>query len=539
MTAAHITQPRAPAPAADSPVPRPLAVADKFRLRVQETPDRTALTDGDLELTYAQLDRFTDRLAAELLHRGLGPERIVAVDVVHKIEAAVVLLAVLKAGAVYLPLESGAPAGWKEFVLADSGAALLFVGSDVDTAVAGIPRLRWQRPDVADLDRKVPVPACTAAPGAAACVVYTSGTTGRPKGVCLPRDLLSDHLDAIIAGFGLRPVDRSLQFSPVHADTAIEQVLSNLVLGATVVVCTERLSVPEMLGLWARQRVTVAHLATGYWHVIANSLEWRTWPDLPLRLVMVGGDRMSPRAVALWREKTGIPVLNAYGPTETVITPNVHPVSDVDDDLGVPIGEVVGDRCSYVLDERLQPVPAGTNGELYLGGRMLARGYLGRPGMTARVFLPDPFSDAAGARMYRTGDIVRRGREGRLYFIGRADNQVKYRGFRVELGEIDSVLAQHQAVRDCAVVAREDRPGDLRLVAYVVPVAADPSPAELRTYLAERLPDHMVPGLFSFLPGLPLTSSNKVDRRALRGERYRPVTHSVGQARHDDLADTG
>ncbi|HZM74953.1 MAG TPA: amino acid adenylation domain-containing protein [Candidatus Limnocylindrales bacterium] len=500
------------------------SIRAKIEGNVRVRPEHPALIDEHHRLSYTQLHTVTDRLAATFRQSGIGPERVVAVDVTRKLEAAVALIAALKAGGVYLPLQSGAPRDWKSFVVADSGADLIFRGTGVEAFPSQVNRLDWRWPDDmpgTTTGAENAENAADTVDSQAACVVYTSGTTGRPKGVCLTAGPLSEHLDAIIAGFGLRQEDRCLQFSPVNADTAIEQVLSVLALGATVVFCDETMSVAQMLRLFEREQVTVAHLSTGYWHIIANSLEWRQWPVLALRKVMVGGDRMSPRAVQLWQEKTAVPVVNAYGPTETVITPNVHNVTAIDPDLGVPIGDVVGQRSLHVLDEALQPVPAGQTGELFLGG-LVARGYVGRPGLTAAAFLPDPFSTKPGARLYRTGDLVRRGRDGNLYFIGRADNQTKIRGLRVELAEVDAVLAHHPRVRECAVVAREDRPGDRRLVAYVVAGHEDLTEAELSAHLRSKLPDHMVPSIYCFMPELPLTANSKIDRNALRGERYQP-----------------
>ncbi|MET8803378.1 amino acid adenylation domain-containing protein [Streptomyces sp. NPDC004546] len=498
-----------------------IPVEEQIRRRARETPDAVALIDEDRRLSYAQLDELTDALATRMRELGVGAERVVAAFVHRKLEAAVTLVAVLKAGGVYLPLEAGAPVERKALMLADSDAALLVVGSGVDADGFDTEKLHWAEPE--DVPRAAAPEPNGARPGNAAYVLYTSGTTGRPKGVVIARDMLAAQLRAITVGFGLRREDRILQFSPMHVDTAIEQALSALTLGATLVVSDETLSVSGMLEFLERHRVTVAHLATGYWHAIANSLEWRDWPELPLRHMIVGGDRMSVKAAALWQRKAGIPLTNAYGPTETVITPTISPVTAIHEQLGAPLGAPIGDRTAYILDENFKECDSGVAGELHLGGAMLARGYLGRPGLSARSFVADPFSDVPGARLYRTGDIVRRMPDGELYFIGRKDSQLKFRGYRVELGEIDSVLASHPAVREIAVVAREDSPGNPRLVAYTVLRQDTVTLAELRAHAASRLPAHMVPTVFSILDALPLTSNSKVDRRALRGEAFRPT----------------
>ncbi|MFE9443812.1 amino acid adenylation domain-containing protein [Streptomyces sp. NPDC006602] len=500
---------------------------ERFRRRAAETPDALALIDEQQELTYRQLDELTDALAVAMRRRGIGPERVVAVHVRRKLEAAVALIAVLKAGGVYLPLETAAPPERNRMILEDSRAALLFVGSD--TPHEGLPadKLMWPEPggtpQAGSPDRDA------LAPANAAYILYTSGTTGRPKGVVIHRDLLAEQITAITRGFGLRREDRVLQFSPMHVDTAIEQALSTLALGATLVVSDETLSVSGMLDFLGRHRVTVSHLATGYWHAIVKALDWREWPDIPLRQMIVGGDRMSASAALVWQQKAGIPLINAYGPTETVITPTISPVTRVDEGLGAPLGDPIGDRTAYILDESLNECPVGVSGELHLGGSLLARGYVGRPGATARSFMADPFSEVPGARLYRTGDIVRRTPDGELFFIGRKDGQLKFRGYRIELGEIESVLGTHPEVREVAVVAREDEPGGQRLVAYVVPRNPALGVAELRAHTASRLPGHMVPTLFSLLEGLPLTTNSKVDRRALRGPAFRPAAGRPGR----------
>ncbi|MEU5523798.1 amino acid adenylation domain-containing protein [Streptomyces sp. NPDC047860] len=495
---------------------------ERFRLRAAQTPDAVALVDEHEQLTYAELDALTDALATALRERGIGPERVVAVHARRKLEAAATLIAVLKAGGVYLPLETAAPPERNRLVLADSSADLLVVGTQTPHDGLTGDKLLWAEADAwkAAPDTSGARPA---APGNAAYILYTSGTTGRPKGVLVARDLLARQITAITTGFGLRHDDRILQFSPMHVDTAIEQALSTLALGATLVVSDETLSVTGMLDFLDRHRVTVSHFATGYWHALAKTLEWRAWPDIPLRLIIVGGDRMSAPAALLWQRATDIPLINAYGPTETVITPTIHPVTEVDEALGAPLGDPIGDRAAYVLDESFNEVPAGENGELHLGGSLLARGYVGRPGTTARSFIADPFSPVPGARLYRTGDIVRRTPDGAIHFIGRKDGQLKFRGYRIELGEIESVLGLHPGVRETAVVVREDRPGVQQLVAYVVLRDPRANTAELRAHTAAKLPGHMVPTVFSVLDALPLTSNSKVDRRALRGPDFRPA----------------
>ncbi|MEU9252089.1 amino acid adenylation domain-containing protein [Streptomyces sp. NPDC048270] len=472
-------------------------------------PDRPALRLGARTVAYRELDELSGALAARI-----GPGRTVAVAGRDRVDHVVGLLAALRAGATYLPLDREAPDERNRWIREDAGATLAYtdgelVEADGPAALAGAP----------EPDRR-------GRESAAGYLVYTSGTTGRPKGVHVPLTALAGHLAAAVECFGLTEDDVVLHFARPTVDVAVEQVLTALSAGACIVVPEEGLLAPAaLLALLDTEGVTVANLAAGYFQEVVAALREDARPPRALRLMISGSDRLHPDAAARWCAATGVPLLNAYGPTETVVTATVHGPAGPEAAQGdtVPIGRPLGERRAYVLDDRLRPVPPGASGELYLGGRLLASGYHGRPGLTAGRFVADPFAAEPGARMYRTGDIVRRsGTDAPLEFVGRADHQVKIRGFRVEPGEIELVLAGHPDVAGAVVVAHEGR-----LAAYATGTA--PDPARLRAYLAERLPEHMVPATVTPLEAFPLTAGGKVDRAALPEPQAAPEAPGSGR----------
>ncbi|HLL46877.1 MAG TPA: amino acid adenylation domain-containing protein, partial [Longimicrobiaceae bacterium] len=372
------------------------------------------------------------------------------------------------------------------------------------------------------------------APDSAAYVIYTSGSTGRPKGVVVPHRALANYTEHARAEYGIGAEDRVLQFASLVFDASAEEIFPALASGAALVLRTDEMidSPAAFARACAEWGITVASLPTAYWHELAAATadELPALPD-PLRLVIIGGERALPERLEAWRGRfgTGARLVNTYGPTEATVVATLADVAEPEpaDPVraevpeiplpAVPIGRPVSNARAYVLDAHGRPVPAGVAGELYMGGAGVARGYLGRPGLTAERFVPDALSGEPGARLYRTGDRVRWRPDGRLEFLGRADAQVKVRGFRIEPGEVEAELARHPAVRECAVVAHEDEPGAVRLVAYVAPAEGGQAPdaAELRRFLGATLPAYMVPAAFVVLDTFPLTPSGKLDRRAL------------------------
>ena len=357
-------------------------------------------------------------------------------------------------------------------------------------------------------------------------MIYTSGSTGKPKGVLVEHGPLAQHCLECQHFYELKASDRVLQFASPSFDVALEQILPPLLSGATVVLRDRANWGPqEFQYKLGELGLTVINLPPAYWHELSQ-----TWADSgdkiaapALRLVLIGGEAMSPATLQLWRQTPlkNVKLCNAYGPTETVITATTYVIPPADaagkPPEPIPIGRLRGAREAYVLDRSGQPVPVGVSGELHLGGSAMARGYHNRPELTAEKFIVNPFSSDPASRLYRTGDLVRYLPDGNIEFLGRLDDQVKIRGFRIELGEIEVLLAQHPAVKACAVLAREDSPGDKRLAAYVVSRNGAIAISELREFLQNKLPDYMVPSAFVTLDRLPVTSNGKLDRRALPG----------------------
>ncbi|HEX8273806.1 MAG TPA: amino acid adenylation domain-containing protein, partial [Longimicrobiaceae bacterium] len=500
------------------PFPGDALVHQVIAARAAAWPDAPAVACGGSALSFRELHERADRLSLRLRARGVGPEARVAVFLDRSAELAVSLLAVLRAGGAFVPLDPGYPAGRLAYLLEDSGAAVVLTRAELAGALpAGSP------PVVCVDAGEEPAGGADAldvGPDALAYLVYTSGSTGQPKGAMVGHRPLLCYAEAMRERMELGVGDRVLQFASPAFDVMIEEVFPAWLSGACVVFPRGDLlgSPHELLRLLERERVSVVELPTAFWHewvrVVAE--EGARLPE-SLRLVLVGGERVLAERLEQWAA-LGVPLLHVFGLTETTVTTTTLRLEAGDDGSrwsNLPVGVPLANAAVYVLDRAGEPVPAGVPGELYVGGGAVARGYHARPALTAGRYVPDPFPAEAGARLYRTGDRVRLLADGTLEFLGRIDSQVKLRGYRIEPGEVEAALCEHPAVREAVVVVREDAPGDRRLVGYVVAEGAAVSPAELRAHLGGRLPEHMVPGGFVVLDRLPLTSNGKVDRRAL------------------------
>ncbi len=484
----------------------------EFGRWVHRTPDAEAVVCRDRSLSYAELDRRANRLANALLDRGVRPQDPVAVLLGRDVEMVVALFGVLKAGAVYVPMDPDYPRDRLAFMLDDVVPAAAVSTVDVPVAVPVIDPTGLAGPDTDPVDARRGI-----TDDSLAYVIYTSGTTGKPKGVGIPHRGVPSlvALQEDVVGIGER--ERYLHFASTSFDVAFWQFMLPLLSGGTCVIAPEEVRVPgdELLDYIAEHRVTGVNLLPSF---LAAMPDDRTVP--PDVFFVVGAERLDPELARRWGDRRAL--FNAYGPTEVTIN-SVTWHYDPADPGPLPIGRPDPEVRAYVLDAGLQPVGVGVTGELYLAGPKLARGYLNRPGLTAERFIADPFGPA-GERMYRTGDLVRWRDDGQIVFLGRADHQVKVRGFRIELSEIETVLTRHPDVRACAVIVREDRPGDRRLVGYVIPVdGARPSAELLRGHLAAELPDYMVPTAFVELDLMPLGPSGKLDRAALPAPEVRAV----------------
>ncbi|MEO6191432.1 MAG: amino acid adenylation domain-containing protein, partial [Thermoanaerobaculia bacterium] len=534
-----------------------------FLAQAARTPGAPAVVaegaEGREVFSYGELARLARSLARRLVAQGIGPESRVAIALERSPRMIAAVLAVLAAGGAYVPLDPASPVERLAVILRDIGdmgrdtgqdvgrgavaAALLTGGGDGGRAaareaakLAGLP--------VVDLDEIWPAleaePAPTGEPASdptlgagregLAYVIYTSGSTGAPKGVMIRHGGLASYVLAARRDFALTPSDRMLQFASLSFDASAEEIFGCLASGAALILRNDAMlaGAPAFLGACASWGVTVCDLPTAFWQELVDRVDAgeAAWPP-SLRLLVIGGERALPERVARLRRQLGpaVRVINSYGPTEVTVAATSHAVHGEPDGplrplREFPIGRPLPGARAYVLDGARELCPPGIPGELAIGGESLARGYLGRPDLTARAFLPDPFAGRSGARMYTTGDLVRHRLEGwedgALEYLGRIDRQVKVRGFRIELAEIEGALAQHPAVAEAAVGVDERRAGERALVAWW---AARPgegaTAAELRGFLKERLPEPMVPSLFALLPALPRNASGKLDRRAL------------------------
>ncbi|MEU6681014.1 amino acid adenylation domain-containing protein [Streptomyces sp. NPDC046925] len=485
--------------------------------QVRRTPDAPALvgTDGT-RLSYAQLDARVRRLALRLAREGAGPEQVVAVALPRSTDLVVAILAVVTAGAAYLPLDPDHPAGRIAATIADAGPMLAL--TDTQSAAVlpdSLPTLLLDKP-VAPLAAR-PVPPRPEHP---AYVIFTSGSTGRPKGVMVPHAAVVNRLLWMQEQYRLTADDRVLQKTPAGFDVSVWEFFWPLISGATLVIARPggHRDPAYLAELIRRESVTVTHFVPS---MLQAFLQEPGAADCTgLRRVICSGEALPARTQRdLFATLPATELHNLYGPTEAAVDVTYWQCRRDDRAATVPIGRPLANVSTYVLDGSLRPVPPGVTGELYLGGIQLARGYTGRPGLTAERFVACPF--AAGERMYRTGDLVRWSTDGQLEFVGRADAQVKIRGFRVEPGEVEAALATHPEVRQAAVVLREDRPGDPRLVAYAVARSAGLTGLtgltgqELRSYVADRVPEAMVPAAVVLLDALPTTTNGKLDRAAL------------------------
>jgi len=507
-----------------APFPATATVHGLFAAQARATPERPALLFAGAELTFAELSERVGRLARRLAARGAGPGSLVALCAERSIEMVVGILAALEAGAAYLPLDSAYPPERIAYMLEDSGADLVLAQQKL-LALLPAERAASERTLLLDEaagdesagEADAGVALREAAPDDLAYVLYTSGSTGKPKGVMVPHRGVVNYLcwaiEAYGAAGGAAPVH-----SPIGFDLTVTSLFAPLLAGSPVELLAEERGI-EALGEtlragrgYALAKLTPAHLT------ILGPIAAKGEPASWARTLVLGGEALLGESLAPWRERAPeVRIVNEYGPTETVVGCAVYAAPAGEIAPGpVPIGRPIANARLHLLETRGRPVPEGVPGEIYIGGAGVARGYLGRPDLTAERFVPDPFSAEPGARLYRSGDLARLLPSGDLEFLGRNDQQVKMRGVRLELGEIEAALASFPGISETVVLAREDRPGERRLVAYYT-ADREPPPTvdELRRHLAGSLPEAMLPAMFLRLAALPLTANGKVDRAAL------------------------
>ncbi|MEG4417921.1 amino acid adenylation domain-containing protein [Microcoleus sp. LAD1_D5] len=515
--------------------PQDKCIHQLFEEAVSLSPDAVAVVFEGEELSYRELNARANQLARHLRSLGVKPEVLVGICVDRSPLMVIALLGILKAGGAYVPLDPNYPKERLAFMLEDSSVQVLLAQEKL------LEKLPPHSARVVCLDSgweeiafySSENPRSGVKPENLAYVIYTSGSTGKPKGVLIEHRSLVNYTTAAIAEYGIEKRDRVLQFASISFDASAEEIYPCLTSGATLVLRTD--SMLDSAGVfWEKCRtwnLTVLSLPTAYWHELTALLSQETLVLAPsLRLTIIGGEKALPERLKTWIERVGqqVRLVNTYGPTEATVVGTICELSAADATLReLPIGRPIGNVQTYILDCHGQPVPTGIPGELHIGGAGLARGYLNRPELTAEKFIPSPFSNEPGSRLYKTGDLTRYRPDGNIEYVGRIDNQVKIRGFRIELAEIEAALSQHPAVRESAVLVWSEANARKRLVAYVVPETREQNSSlpssELRQFLQERLPDYMVPSAFVLRSKLPLTPNGKLDRKALPApDRDRP-----------------
>jgi amino acid adenylation domain-containing protein len=479
--------------------------------RAAQTPFRVAVICEGVEWTYQQLNEYSNRLAKHLRRTGVREGSLVAVCLERSHQMLGAVLAVLKAGAAYLPLDPSHPASHLELVLSDAQTSLLLTQEHLASRLHTSARVvcvdseekLWSRESGADLET-------TGTPDSLAYVIYTSGSTGRPKGVAIEHGALSNLLHSMEREPGLDPSDTLVSVTTLSFDIAALEIFLPLMVGGRLVIATRDQVIDghRLLKLLQESQATVMQATPAGWRILLEA----GWTGQPALKVLCGGEAL-PRDLADTLLASSGDVWNVYGPTETTIWSSATRLEKKNGP--VPIGPPIANTQFYVLDEQLQPVPVGVTAELYIGGAGLARGYWNRPELTAEKFLRSPFGSG---RIYRSGDLARWLSDGRIEVLGRTDYQVKVRGFRIELAEIETTLASHPAVRDAVTVAVEAGPGDKRLAAWVDSALADPPAdldAQLYSLLTAKLPEYMIPAIITVLPALPRTANGKIDRKSL------------------------
>ncbi|HEY0726767.1 MAG TPA: amino acid adenylation domain-containing protein [Pyrinomonadaceae bacterium] len=493
--------------------PADRCIHELFEAQAERTPDDVAVLFENDRLTYRELNEQANRLARYLRKAGVENGDLVALFTSRSPRMIVALLGILKAGAAYVPLDERYPAERLEFMLRDSAARVLLTEEHLAAKVSRYEGRTicidadWENIDACsaqDLDHPVHSDQC-------AYVIYTSGSTGQPKGVLVPHRSVVNLLHSVVSQVSLKPSDTILAVTTLSFDIAAAEIFLPLIVGARVVIAGRQVAADgvELDRLLRSSGATLMQATPTIWRMLIDA----GWQGNSGLKVFSAGEALDAQLACQLLTRCA-EVWNLYGPTETTIYSGVIRLTE---SAGpAPIGSPIANTTFYVLDQFINPVPIGIYGELCIGGAGLAHGYLNRPALTAERFIPDPFSSEPGARLYRTGDLVRYREDGTLEFAGRLDHQVKVRGFRIELGEVEAVLSRHESVRTAVVVAREERPGEQRLVAYVVgnenPL---PTANEWRAFLIQRLPEYMIPSVFVKLESLPLLPNGKVNRRAL------------------------
>lgn len=526
-----------------------------FEEQVRRTPDAPALVCGEKQLSYNQLNQKANQLAHYLKKLGVGAEIPVVICLERSVELMVAILAVLKAGGGYVPVDPQYPKERIAFILEDVKAPVLLTSENL---LNELPPIQGNALCLDRLESEIFTGnsdnlICENTPENLAYIIYTSGSTGKPKGVLVPHRGVVNHSWYMADFFELTPADSVLQFSTISFDIAVEEIYPTWFRGAKLVLRSEEIlgSAAEFIKFSRQNQISIWNLPTAFWHelVYGLSLTKQALPE-KLRLLVVGGEKASLKAYETWRQLAGVENIrwvNSYGPTETTVTATSYEAKEEIPEK-LPIGRPIGNTQVYILDENMQPVSVGVPGELYIGGAGVAKGYLNRPETTAERFIPNLFlslpenmsqgrqnSEFSPGYLYKTGDLVRYLADGNIEYVGRLDFQVKIRGYRIELGEIEKALEQHPEVEQSAVIAHGDPSGEKRIVAYLVAKKNGKlNEKKLREFLKEKLPIYMIPSAFVVMENLPVTTNGKIDRKALPVPNFdRPEEEDFVEAQDD------
>jgi amino acid adenylation domain-containing protein len=516
--------------------PQDKCIHQLFEEQVERTPNNIAVEFNNEYLTYAQLNAKANQLAHQLQKLGVKPEVLVGICAERSLDMLIGIFGILKAGGAYIPFDPTYPQERLGFMLEDAQIPILLTQQRlVDKFVEYNTNVICLDKDLeANATLSIENPVSNVTTENLAYIIYTSGSTGKPKGTMIPHRGLVNYLSwctnayAIAQGYGT-PVQSSIGF-----DATITSLFSPLLVGQRVVLLPEKEEIEALSALlqsdknYSLVKITPAHLE------MLNQMLPNCKDVTETRALVIGGEALLGKSLKFWRDNApNTRIINEYGPTETVVGCCVYEVCEQTSLSGaILIGRAIANTQLYLLDENQKLVPIGVPGELYIGGAGVARGYLNRPELTQQRFIPNPFSDEVGSRLYKTGDLARYLPDGNIEYLGRIDHQVKIRGFRIELEEIESELAQHPLVNSVTVIAREDQPGDKRLVGYIVPQEEAPTSSQLRQFLQEKLPEYMIPSAFVMLEVIPLTAHGKVDRQALP----QPDTSRVDELKAEFLA---
>src|ERR1051326_945301 len=515
-------------------------VHELFEEQAAKTPQAVAVICQGVQLTYWELDRQANQLAHYLRNMGIGPEMRVGLCLERNHELVVALLGVLKSGAAYVPLDPAYPPERLEFTVQDAEIPVLLTSSTLRNALptvwAQVLCLDGDWPDISNCPGDKPETFIDG--NNLAYVIYTSGSTGKPKGVAVTHRGLANYLQWAIQAYGFQPDVVSPLHSSLSFDLTVTSIYPALLTGGCMMVLPQNTGVSDIAKHLGSENQCLLKLTPGHLQVLNGLLEKDGFSAANAKALVIGGEMLKYADLKFWQlAAPSTRLINEYGPTETVVGFWVYEVGRNEDVQGaVPIGRPITNMRMFVLDQMLRPVPVGVKGEIYIGGEGVARGYWRRPDLTAERFVPDPFSETGGERLYRAGDLARYRDDGNIEYLGRTDHQIKLRGFRIELGEIEAVLAGHQAIRQSAVIVREDDQDDQRLVAYVVlnEGSDTPTPDDVKEYLRTKLPEYMIPSSVIVLERLPLTANGKLDSKAL--PKPGAVVSAIEMAPFDDVA---